>query len=1330
MQVKQRLRINIIVMILSAVALLVMLLGTMYSVNRAMEAKKIADMIVTTAFERLALRTDYMRTGSDRARQQVSAKFRQISGLLRSASATFTSAEDRKTVTALIESNESADKVFRAIIENRNKVRPKSGPGDLSLEVEDRLLSQLNMRVYETVILAGKLQESTHDALFARLALAGGGIAFVFLLAGAATVINSSAMNRAITSRIARLRQGSSLIGGGDLDHSIELRGNDEFADLAHDFNVMTANLKASYNSLEKEIEERRRAEEETRKLTETVQQEKDKLSSLVSSITDEVWFADQQKKFTLANPSALRSFGFDTVDDVDIEKFAASLEVFHPDGSLRPIEEAPPLRALRGEVVTNQEEIIRTPAAGELRYRQVSSAPVRDANGNIIGSVSVVRDITQLKRAEETLREKETYEKVIEATRAERQRFLDMLDTLPVIIDIIRADHKIEWTNRAYREALGNNEGRLCFESQFGLDKPCKECQAFTPLTTGKPHNWEWTLPSGRTFDIHNFPFAAADGSPAVLEMDIDITERKRAEAEIQEAQQVLSEVNKTLELKVAERTSELESANMLLRDSRRAALNMMEDALAARRQAEQTSTELTREITDRKRAEERLSLQREELQAILDSVPASIFYKDNENRFLRVNLAFSKLMDMPRDQLEGSSLYDLYPKEMAEAYFRDDLEVIGSGKPKMNIIEPVQIKTGRRWVQTDKIPYRDGQGNFIGVIGFSVDITERRQAEAELIRLNKVLKALSDSSQAAIRSKDEKEYLDEVCKIIIEDCGYKMTWIGLAEHDEAKSVRPVAYSGFEEGYLETLKLTWADSERGRGPTGTAIRTGKISTCRNMLTDPAFTPWRQEAIKRGYASSIVFPLRIDGDVFGAITIYSKEPDPFSEGEVKFLAELSDNLSYGVKVMRIRVAQQQADEALRQSLSRFELLSATAGELLLTTDPQKVVESVCRKVMEYLDCHAFFNFLVDEQAGKLHLNAYAGIPEEETRRIEWLDFGVAVCGCAARDAERIIAEHIPTTPDERTQLIRSFGIKAYCCHPLLGPGGKVIGTLSFGTCSRQTFSEEDISLMKAVTDQVTVAMIRMRNEADVLKLGEDMAARNVELESVNKELESFIYSISHDLRAPLRTMGGFARMMVEDYTDRLDEKGRDYLGRIRNGSEKMTRLIDDLLNLAKISRQELNRMKIDLSKLSSSVVSELQEADPARNVEVLIAEGLTAFADRRLIEIVLSNLIGNAWKFTSHTENARIEFGVTNEDGKKVFFIKDNGAGFNPQYIDKMFWPFQRLHSDKEFPGTGIGLTIVERIIHRHGGKVWAEGEVGKGATIFFTLDQGDKSPS
>jgi signal transduction histidine kinase len=229
------------------------------------------------------------------------------------------------------------------------------------------------------------------------------------------------------------------------------------------------------------------------------------------------------------------------------------------------------------------------------------------------------------------------------------------------------------------------------------------------------------------------------------------------------------------------------------------------------------------------------------------------------------------------------------------------------------------------------------------------------------------------------------------------------------------------------------------------------------------------------------------------------------------------------------------------------------------------------------------------------------------------------------------------------------------------------------------------------------------------------------------VEERTSELEAFIYSVSHDLRAPLRSISGFGRILMEKKAEKLDEQGKDYLKRMNLGAVQMSRLIDDLLSLSRISRQEIERTKLDLSKIASLIVSDLRASDPSRSVEVNIAEGLSAYGDESLITIVLTNLLGNAWKFTSKKESARIEFGTLLQNGIRIYYIRDNGAGFDPQHGEKMFLPFHRLHSEKEFEGSGIGLAIVKRAIRRHGGNIWAEGTTGEGATVYFALSNHEK---
>jgi signal transduction histidine kinase len=233
-----------------------------------------------------------------------------------------------------------------------------------------------------------------------------------------------------------------------------------------------------------------------------------------------------------------------------------------------------------------------------------------------------------------------------------------------------------------------------------------------------------------------------------------------------------------------------------------------------------------------------------------------------------------------------------------------------------------------------------------------------------------------------------------------------------------------------------------------------------------------------------------------------------------------------------------------------------------------------------------------------------------------------------------------------------------------------------------------------------------------------------VARRTAELTATNRELESFSYSVSHDLRTPLRALDGFSQALLEDYSDRLDDTGRDYLGRIRRGTQRMGELIDALLDLSRVSRAQLQRAQVDLSALATDVAATLREREPGRHVLVQVTPGLSAEGDPRLLRALLENLMANAWKFTSRRPDALIEFTAIREDGRPdpVYVLRDNGAGFDMAHAAKLFGAFQRLHTEREFQGTGVGLATAQRIVHRHGGEIWAEGIAGQGAAFFFTL--------
>jgi PAS domain S-box-containing protein len=518
-------------------------------------------------------------------------------------------------------------------------------------------------------------------------------------------------------------------------------------------------------------------------------------------------------------------------------------------------------------------------------------------------------------------------------------------------------------------------------------------------------------------------------------------------------------------------------------------------------------------------------------------------------------VNNATEKVTGYSRNELIGTdfSSYFTEPERARTGYqqvFREglvqdyELEIRGRDGHTTPVVYNASV-------------YKDENGSVIGVFAAARDITERKRAEVELRRVNRALQALTECNEAMVRASEESNLLERVCRLLVEVGGFRLVWVGYAEQDEAKSVRPVAHAGFEEGYLATLNLTWADEERGRGPTGTAIRTGQQCVARNLLEDPKVVPWRAEATRRGYASSLALPLIAEGRTLGALTLYSQAVDTFDGKEVSLLENLATDLAFGIRTLRARTEREQAEEEIR-----------------------RLNENLERRVVE----------------------------------------------------------------------------------------------------------------------------------------------RTAELEAMNKELEAFTYSVSHDLRAPLRHIDGFSRLLQEEYSSKLDAGAQHYLDRIRTGTFNMGRLIDDLLSLSRIGRREATPKLTGLGSLVKEVMNELEPETIGRRIEWKAGELPFVECDPSLMKLVFQNLLSNALKFTRPRAVAVIEVGQTVVNGQPAIFVRDNGVGFSMKHVDKLFGVFQRLHREADFDGTGVGLATVLRIIHKHSGRTWAEGEVNKGATFFFSL--------
>jgi PAS domain S-box-containing protein len=315
--------------------------------------------------------------------------------------------------------------------------------------------------------------------------------------------------------------------------------------------------------------------------------------------------------------------------------------------------------------------------------------------------------------------------------------------------------------------------------------------------------------------------------------------------------------------------------------------------------------------------------------------------------------------------------------------------------------------------------------------------------------------------------------------------------------------------------------------------------------------------------------------------------------------------------------------------------------------------------------------------------------------------------------------ELLNADHDMLLPERFREKHREHR-RGFMSDPHVRPMGT--GLELFGRKKDGTEFSVDISLGPLQKHNGIVVLAVVRDVTERKKAEKILLETKAELELSNKALEQFAYAVAHDLRAPLRSIDGFIRILSEDYSEKLDELGRDYICRVRTGATKMTELINALLSVSSFTRGPLHRSKVSLSTLAKTAAAELAKNQPGRRVEFVIAEDVNAEGDPVLLKMVVDNLIGNAWKFSEKLPAARIEFGVTQSNGKSIYCVKDNGAGFNMEFVDRLFAPFQRLHSADEFPGLGIGLTTVQRIIDHHGGRIWAEAEVNKGATFCFTL--------
>ncbi len=707
-------------------------------------------------------------------------------------------------------------------------------------------------------------------------------------------------------------------------------------------------------------------------------------------------------------------------------------------------------------------------------------------------------------------------------------------------------------------------------------------------------------------------------------------------------------------------------------------------------------------RDTTEMKQAEETERRARETWERTFDSVPDLIAILDRDHRIVRANRAMAERLGMTAEECIGKHCYQCVHGTDAPPGICPHTLTLADGKGHVAEIQEPHLS---RDFLVSTTPLTDENGEMFGTVHVARDITERKKMENALrkseqhvrLKLNSILEPGGDIGELTLKDIVDIPAIQSLINDFYHLSGIPMGLFDL-NGDVLISVgwQPVC-TKFHRTHPDTLAHCLETNTRA------ALDINKneygFYRCKNHMWDIS-TPIRVGGKHLGNLSMGQFFFEdesVDYDLFraqarkygfdeseylealDAVPRFSRETiDRARAFSMKF-TEIISKLSYGnIKLARSLAEEDRLMTSLRRSEERLkraqEISHVGSWELDLVDNVLTWSDEVYR--IFGIDPHSF------EATYESFLEAVH--PEDRS------EVDAAYSNSLKEEKDTYEIEH---------RVIR-----------------KSTGEVRYVHEKCEHFRDEAGRLVRSVG---MVHDVTERNQSrDALK------KTNNELEVTNRELESFVYSVSHDLRGPLRSISGFGDILKKMYEDRLDEKGLDYLSRIGNGAKKMNTLIDDLLRLSRISRQGIDQKPIDISKMASDIVNELKESSPGRDVQVKIEPGLIANADPHLIEVMLSNLLRNAWKFTAKNKTpARIELKAIHRDGKVVYCIRDNGAGFNPDYDKKMFLPFHRLHTENEFEGTGIGLAIVDRIIQRHGGCVWAEGAVGTGASIFFTLD-------
>ena len=708
-----------------------------------------------------------------------------------------------------------------------------------------------------------------------------------------------------------------------------------------------------------------------------------------------------------------------------------------------------------------------------------------------------------------------------------------------------------------------------------------------------------------------------------------------------------------------------------------------------------DQMGDSLQRRVTELKQAEEAVRRSEEQYRLLFENVFDVVFSIDGDFRLMSVSPSVERILGYKPEELIGRpfpELNVLAPKYL-EAASSDVVRVLRGEEVSSSIYEFIAKDGTKKFAEINSTPlFRDGKA--LASISIARDITDKKRAERELRRVTRALKTLSECNQALVRTRTEGDLLEAISRIIMETGEYRLVWIGYVGQDEEKIVRPVAHSGYEEGYLETLNLSWAGAKQGRTPGAKAILTGNPAIVKDISADPSFAPWRTEALKRGYASAIALPLIADGETLGVLSIYDEEQDVFDEEEVKLLTELANDLAYGIMMLRTRAERERVEAELEETKVLLETILDSIPDVIGLQDPD-------HGIIRYNAAgYKFLNMSFEEVSGK--------------KCYELIGKKVPCDLCATREVYETKKPAHVERYEEALGVWLDVG-----AYPVLDESGRLLKVVEH---------LRDITESKKAEEALKKAHVDL--ERKVKERTEELRKAKEEAEAANNAKSDFLANMSHELRTPLNAVIGFSEVLQDQYFGKLNEKQAEYVSDILESGKHLLSLINDILDLSKVEagKMELELSQVKLDELVESSLTFVKEKALKEGINLNLqipdeARGLEITADERKLKQVLFNLLSNATKFTPNGGSITVE--VKQEPEDVIIGVSDTGVGIAPKDQEKIFDEFYQVKGgvkDKT-PGTGLGLSLSKRLVEMHNGWIWVESEgEGKGSRFSVQL--------